>query len=97
MAVILYKGVDESIRIEPQYLDQHLQAGWQLVRGAEIPTKEDVPTFEEAPSFEEADTNNSGKLSVDELRQAAKQANIEGWDTKKMKTLKRELGYADES
>jgi hypothetical protein len=42
--------------------------------------------------FDSIDTNDTGKLSVDEVREAAKAAGIEGWDTKRIKTLKRELG-----
>ena len=38
------------------------------------------------------DTNGSGKMSVAEIRAAAKEAGIEGWENKRIKTLKQELG-----
>lgn len=38
------------------------------------------------------DANDSGALSTEEVRSAAKEAGIEGWDTKRIKTLKAELG-----
>jgi len=43
-------------------------------------------------TFDQVDTNQSGKLSTNEIRQAAKKANIDGWDKKRVKTLKTELG-----
>lgn len=46
-----------------------------------------------APTQEEADTNNSGKLSSEEIREAAKKAGIEGYEKKRISTLKKELGY----
>lgn len=46
-------------------------------------------------AFDEADANNTGKLSADEVRQYAKEQEIEGWDTKRIKTLKKELGIQD--
>jgi len=45
-----------------------------------------------ADKIDEADTNESGKLSTDEIRQAAKDAGIDGWEKKRIKTLKAELG-----
>lgn len=72
--------------INPKHLQGKLQAGWKL----------DPADFVDTPTFEEADTNGSGALSVDEVREAAKEAGIDGWETKRIKTLKRELGYADE-
>lgn len=32
MSVILYRGNDEEVRIEPHYLHQYLEAGWLLER-----------------------------------------------------------------
>lgn len=40
---------------------------------------------------EEADTNDSGKLSSQEIRAAAQEAGIEGYETKRIKTLEAEL------
>lgn len=45
------------------------------------------------PTKDEADANNSGKLSTNEIREAAKTAGIEDYNTKRIKTLKAELGY----
>ena len=41
----------------------------------------------------EADTNESGKLSVKEVREAAKKAGISNYSKKKVDDLKKELGY----
>ena len=41
----------------------------------------------------EADTNNTDKLSSKEVRAAAKEAGIEGWETEKIKKLKETLGF----
>jgi len=43
----------------------------------------------------EADTNQSGKLSVKEVREAAKKAGISNYSKKKIDDLKKELGYED--
>ncbi len=47
-------------------------------------------TQDTAEAVVEEDLNN------DEIREAAKEADIEGWDTKRINTLKKELGYDDE-
>ena len=44
------------------------------------------------PTFEQVDTNQSGKLSNDEIRKAAFDAGIDGWESKQIKTLKKTLG-----
>ena len=89
MATWLYRksesGDVESVLIDAKYVPDHLTAGF-------VPCKSGVAAVE-APTEEEADTNNSGKLSTDEVREAAKTAGIKGWDTKRIKTLKSELGY----
>ncbi len=51
------------------------------------------PADIEKPSFKEADTNNTGLLSIPELRAAAKVAGLRNWHNKKPDTLKKELGY----
>lgn len=82
MATIIWKdGVRELV--EAKNLDSHLANGWSL-------TKEPVKV-----SIEEIDTNDSGKLSPDEVRNAAKTAGIEGWENKRIKTLLKELGHGD--
>ncbi len=82
MSVVLWKDGERSL-CDPIQLEAQLSAGYSL-------TKESP---KEAPSFEEADTNKTVKLSVDEIRAAAKEAGIAGWENKRLKTLKKELGY----
>lgn len=84
MAVQVYKD-GEMILVKPNVLQRHLEAGYTLEPGE---AKDSV----EGVTFEDVDTNNTGKLSTDEVRQAAKEAGIEGWDKKRIKTLKAELG-----
>lgn len=40
-----------------------------------------------------ADTNDSGKLSNEEIRMAAQNAGLENWETGRIKGLKEALGY----
>lgn len=40
-----------------------------------------------------ADKNDSGKLSNEEIRMAAKEAGLENWEKGRIKTLKEALGY----
>ena len=49
-----------------------------------------------APSKAKADKNSTGKLSVEEIREAGKQAGIRNWHNKKLATLKSELGYDED-
>ena len=44
------------------------------------------------PTFEEVDTNDTGKLSTQEIRAAAKKAGIKNWHNRKIDTLKEMLG-----
>lgn len=44
----------------------------------------------------EADGNESGKLSSDEIREAAKAAGIEKWDTARISTLKKKLADGED-
>lgn len=80
MASILYKD-GKMARVKYERLQNHLDAGW---------------TTSPAPTEDQADTNNSGKLSAKEVREAAKEAGIENWETARIKTLKEALGYGDE-
>ena len=41
----------------------------------------------------EADKNDSGKLSNEEIRLAAREAGIDNWETGRIKGLKEALGY----
>lgn len=79
MAVVIYKG-DRVARVQPHSLQNHLKAGWSLT---------------EKPSFEDIDSNDSGKLSSEEVREAAKDAGIDGWENKRIKTLLKEMGHGD--
>ena len=84
-------------------VDQALQDGWvlhpkDLAEEKEVTEVQSVieeaaleeAAFEEA-AFEEFDTSDIRKLSSEEVRQAAKAKNVEGWETKRIKTLKKEL------
>lgn len=82
MAVVIYKG-GRVARIEPHTLQNHLNAGWSVTKDAPKPTVEEI------------DTNGSGKLSSEEVRTAAKEAGIEDWEKKRIKTLLKELGHGD--
>lgn len=84
MAVIIYKD-GETTKVEPKYLQDHLNVGWSL-------TKE--PVIEPVP-IEEIDTNQSGKLSNKEIREAAQKAGIVDWDKKRISNLLKELGHGD--
>jgi hypothetical protein len=105
MSVFVYKGGQESL-IPPEQLQEHLINGWSVTDGKE--EAEDIgPDGEiqmteadtnsepdsEAPTREEADTNGTGLLSNKEVRAAAEKAGIDGFDTKRIKALKVELGY----
>lgn len=84
MAVTIYKDGTPT-NVEPSTLQDHLNAGWSL-------TKEKVI---EPVSVEDIDTNQSGKLSTEEIRRAAQKAGIVDWEKKRMKTLLKELGHGD--
>lgn len=45
--------------------------------------------------FLEGDLDDDGEVSNEELRELAKTKGIEKWDTARINTLKRELGYGD--
>lgn len=105
MAVYLYgegdtaevRGVKcELIRIDIADIDYYLERGYvknpkDLYQAALDPDGNE-PTGE-IPTREEADLNNSGKLSNTEVREAAKKAGIDDWETARIKTLKDKLGY----
>ncbi len=84
MAVVTYKKIDGEIvceHVPAELLEAQLAGGWKL-RKSELETP---------ITKEEADTNDSGKLSSQEIRAAAKEAGIEGYETKRIKTLEAEL------
>jgi len=84
MSVFVYKDGSELL-IPPEQLQEHLTNGWSVT--------EEADTSPEAPTKEEADTNGTGLLSNKEVRAAAEKAGIDGFDTKRIKALKVELGY----
>lgn len=94
MATQLFmKGADGGVAeawVEAERVAAMVSNGWffsmEDLKNAEVPESK-------APSKEEADTNNTGKLSNKEVRQAAKKAGIETWETDRIKTLKGILGY----
>lgn len=87
MATILYRmngeGSLEECRVDALNVPSHLANGWSLSKDFK-------------PAKEETDTNGSSKLSPEEVREAAKKAGVEGFDTKRIATLKKELGYDNE-
>lgn len=95
MAVILYRGESETIRINPKHLSAHLEAGWQL--------KKNVPreTVQEADDQVAAENDKyaivKDEPSLEALRAEAKEKGIEGWETMRTKRLMRELGYENKS
>ncbi len=94
MATWIYRKNDDGIEstlIDAKYLPDHLLNGWTVDKELlEIEAEETVI------SFEDVDTNNTGKLSPDEVRTAAKARGLENWDTKRIATLKKELGLNDD-
>lgn len=64
-------------------LDEAINDGW-----CSMP---DLSDSKEAIK-EKVDTNKSGKLSNDEIREAAKKAGIENWEKARISTLKKSLG-----
>lgn len=89
MASVIYKD-GQLARVPANRLKAHLDAGWSTSPNAPKPVE--VKAEQQKESFEKADTNGSGKLSNDEVRQAAKEAGIEDWDKRRIKPLKQELG-----
>ncbi len=84
MASVIYKEIDGVITsktVEIAFLAQELEfGGWST-----------SPDCKQVVTKAEADTNNTGKLSNNEIREAAKKANIVGYKRKSIKTLEAEL------
>jgi len=70
-------------------VEQALDDGWVL-HPKDLVDEKCVDVID--AEFEAIDTNDSGKLSNDEVRAAAEKAGIEGFETKRITTLKGELG-----
>lgn len=103
MAIELFKDGGSKLFSIDRYKNAIEHDGWRLTEKAE-PKSEIEPEVEpepeiatesetDTPTFAEADTNNSGKLSPKEIREAAREAGIPDWDKARIKRLKRELGY----
>ena len=84
MASILYRpgkghiidGVEcDMVVVEFDQYEAHLSAGWSA----------------DLPGTQSLDADGDGVVEADEVRQAAKEAGIEGWDTKRIKTLRAAL------
>lgn len=86
MATVLYKD-GECENVDFEFLDNYLQAGWSVEPEGEGEA--------ESPAKEEDDGSESAKLSNDEIRELAKEAGIDGWEKKRISTLKSELGHDD--
>jgi hypothetical protein len=86
------QGGYEATWAQAERVASMLANGWAVSREAFDNAKVDAPEIK-APTKEEADTNKTGKLSNQEVREAAKKAGIEGWETTRIKNLKRLLGY----
>ena len=52
-----------------------------------------TPERKHIPTVTEADTNGTGKLSNSEIRDAAKKSGITDHNTRRITSLKEELGY----
>lgn len=83
MSVHTYKKVNGKIvseLIPAESLEGQLASGWTVDKSSL-----------EGMSKKEVDTGNGDKLSPDEIRQAAKEAGIEDYEKKRIKTLEAEL------
>ena len=99
MSVILYRGENETIRIEPRALKRHLDAGWRLERSVPRETLQETAdeAAEEAFMKTAEDMQQEPETRLESLRREAKERGIEGYETMRTKRLLRELGYEDES
>ena len=86
MAVWVYKG-EQSELIEAEHLPAQLSAGWSVTRET---------TAEETESVSIDDLSALSPQKPNDIRMKAKEAGIEGWETKRIGTLEGLL-YADEN
>lgn len=86
MATILFNNDEDGnlveIRVEAERVQAYLANGYVC-----------DPEELKAQTEEEAATNETGELSVKEIRLAAKKAGVKNWRNKKIDALKSELGY----
>ena len=81
MSAILYKRVDGEVK---EFRVDPIRVNALLQDG-----------YFASPDLADADANESGKLSNEEVRQAAKEAGIQNWKTAKIDTLKKKLNEQD--
>ena len=82
MACYLYKlkdGVPVKEEVDPLQVSSLLDLGYRS-------TEEELIT---------GDLNGDGELTNDEVREMAKDAGIDKWETSRISTLKKALGYED--
>lgn len=100
MAVYVYtegdshevKGVKCRMElVQASRLQNHLAAGW-VVDPLDL-VKE--PEKEEVPEVAEEVEEKPKELSSQDVREEAKEKGLEGWDKKRINTLKKELGYEE--
>lgn len=99
-STIKFQGIKlDQITVQDNEADNYIKQGWgcawEILEKTKNPEAEEA-VFEEITK-ESIDTNKSGKLSVNEVRTAARDSGIEGWETKRIKTLKKELGLTDDN
>ena len=92
-----FKGIKlDTVNVPTDQVEEYKAKGWgcawDILKESQGVKKEEPPV---ATAFEQVDTNKIGKLSADEVRTAAKEAGLEGWDKKRIKTLIKELGLSD--
>lgn len=98
MASVIYKEIEGKIvsqRCDIKFLaDELAHGGWSVYPDCKD-RKELEPVIDSdgdgSITKEEADTNDTGKLSPDEIRAAAKEAGIEKHATARIKTLEAAL------
>lgn len=80
MSVIMYKDGRKE-RVEPQFFENMLQGGWTV-----------TPEPEPSPDAEELDEDEKPDLAdmrtAKQVRQEAKEAGIDVWETARIRTLK---------
>ena len=87
------QGIEcEIVRVPNKFVEDYLNDGYVKTPQELLEPKEEIKVI---PTKEEADTNGTGKLSSEEVRAAAEKAGIKDYGTKRIATLKKELGYDD--
>lgn len=97
MASIVYKKVGDKVKsqlVDIKYLAQELEHGGWFTCSTGEAKEEEVKIDQDSDgeiSKDEADTNETGKLSVKEIRAAAEEAGIEDFASARIATLKAKL------